>query len=47
MMEALASSDWWRIVSVFGLGGFFSLITIINPPATLPFFSSLCGRPRR
>jgi multiple antibiotic resistance protein len=42
MMEALASSDWWRIVSVFGLGGFFSLITIINPPATLPFFSSLC-----
>jgi multiple antibiotic resistance protein len=42
-MELLPASEWVRLIGLFGLGGFFSLITIINPPATLAFFSTLCS----
>jgi multiple antibiotic resistance protein len=33
--------DTFNLFSSFALGSFFSLITIINPPATLPLFSAL------
>jgi multiple antibiotic resistance protein len=33
--------DTFSLFSSFALGSFFSLITIINPPATLPLFSAL------
>ena len=32
------------LFSSFALGSFLSLVTIINPPATLPLFSALTGR---
>jgi multiple antibiotic resistance protein len=33
--------DPFNVMMSFALGSFFSLITIINPPATLPLFSAL------
>lgn len=40
-MEGASLAELTKLAATFGLGGFFSLITIINPPATLAFFNTL------
>jgi multiple antibiotic resistance protein len=37
------TAELWSLFSTFALGGFFGLVVIINPPATVPFFTSLTG----
>ena len=35
------TSEVWSVFTTFALGGFFGLVVIINPPATIPFFTAL------
>lgn len=39
----LSDATLLKVFSSFFLGGFLSLVTIINPPATLPFFTTLAA----
>ena len=35
------TSEVWSVFTTFALVGFFGLVVIINPPATIPFFTAL------
>ena len=38
------TAEVWSVFTTFALGGFFGLVVIINPPATVPLFTALTGR---
>ena len=38
---AMTSIALMKVAATFFLGGFFSLVTIINPPSALPLFTAL------
>ncbi|MCL4746430.1 MAG: MarC family NAAT transporter [Burkholderiaceae bacterium] len=38
------TAQLWSTFTTFALGGFFGLVVIINPPATVPFFTALTAR---
>ena len=37
----MSEAEVLRLLATFFLGGFFSMITIINPPSALPVFTAL------